>query len=273
MSLFTRDRDAATVGSPDDERTVRIARRRFVRRRWARRWLAWRPVVLGAVLLALVVAGGWLVLFSPVLAVSGVQVAGSSVLTPAAVRRAAAVPPGVPLATVDLDAVRDRVRRLPAVQDADVSRVWPDRVRIDVTERRAVAVLETTGAGGGLQGMDARGVVFRHYARPPDDLPVVRRAEAAGGLDGLDGVDGVDGDALAEAATVAASLPPALAARVAHVEVHTVDRITLQLRGGREVRWGSAEDSADKARVLAVLLKQRGSYVDVSTPGQPILRR
>lgn len=264
MSLFTRDRHVAAGEGPDEERTVRIARRRFVRRQWARRWLTWRPLVVALVLLGLVVAGAWLVFVSPVLTVSGVQVSGSGVLTPAAVRRAAAVPTGAPLATVDLDAVRARVRRLPAVEDADVSRAWPDRVRVDVTERRAVAVLETPGAGGTLQGVDERGVVFRRYASPPRDLPVVRPGDAEGGL---------DTDALAEAATVAGSLPAALAARVAHVEVRTVDRITLRLRGGREVRWGSADDSADKARVLEVLLEQRGSYYDVSTPGQPILRR
>ncbi|HYO41113.1 MAG TPA: FtsQ-type POTRA domain-containing protein [Nocardioidaceae bacterium] len=269
MSLFTRDRGVAAGSSGDDERTVRIAHRRFVRRQWARRWLTWRPVVAGLVLLGLVVAGAWLVFLSPVLAVAGVQVHGSSVLTPAAVRRAAAVPTGAPLATVDLDAVRERVRRLPAVEDADVSRSWPDRVRVDVTERRAVAVLETAD-GGRLEGLDGRGVVFRQFAERPDDLPVVRRGESGDPID--DGGE-VDADALAEAATVAASLPAALAARVAHVEVHTVDRITLRLRGGREVRWGSADDSATKAHVLEVLLEQPGSYFDVSTPGQPILRR
>ncbi len=265
MSLFTRDRDVAAASSPDED-TVRLARRRFLRRQRARRWLAWRPIVLVLVLLTLGVAGAWLVYFSPVLAVTGVQVHGSTVLTPAAVRRAAAVPTGVPLATVDLGEVRDRVRRLPAVEDADVSRAWPDRVRVDVTERRAVAVLGTTGDAGGLEGLDARGVVFRGYAERPRDLPLVRRGGADSGVE-------VDADALAEAATVASSLPPGLAARVAHVEVHTVDRITLRLRGGREVRWGSADDSDVKARVLAVLLEQRGSYYDVSTPGQPILRR
>ena len=37
---------------------------------------------------------------------------------------------------------------------------------------------------------------------------------------------------------------------VDHVEVETIDQITLVLRSGRTVRWGSSEDSKLKSRVL-----------------------
>jgi len=264
MSLFTRNPRAADHPEVDsgstDERTVRIARRRFARRQWARRWLAWRRVLVAALLLGAVAGTVWLVFFSTVLAVSGVQVDGAHVLSPAEVRRAAAVPTGVPLATVDLGAVTRRVERLPAVRSADVSRAWPDRVRVDVTERTAVAVVAPAGAGGDLRGVDDSGVVFRRFPSRPRYLPVIRRGPHA------------DADALAEAAQVAGSLTPPLAAKVAFVRVATVDRISLELRGGRTVLWGSAEDSAEKARVLAVL-PRRASFYDVSVPGQPIIRK
>jgi cell division protein FtsQ len=263
VSLFTRtpraDRDGVSPGDAD-ERTVRIARRRFARRQWARRWLAWRRVLLAALLLGVVVAAVWLVFFSTVLAVSGVQVKGADVLSPAAVRRAAAVPTGAPLATVDLGSVTRRVERLPAVRSADVSRAWPNRVRVDVTERTAVAVVAPAQPGGDVRGIDAEGVVFRRFANRPADLPVIRRGPRA------------DADALSEAAQVAGSLSPSLAAKVAFVRVRTVDRISLELRGGRTVLWGSAEDSAQKARVLAVL-PRTASFYDVSVPGQPTIRK
>ena len=51
MSIFTRDdTDVDEPVGEDTERTVRIARRRFVRRQWARRWLAWRRVLVGVLL-------------------------------------------------------------------------------------------------------------------------------------------------------------------------------------------------------------------------------
>jgi cell division protein FtsQ len=255
MSLFTRDHE---VEDPDVEHTVRIARRRFARRQWARRWLAWRRVVVAVLLLGLVVGSLWLVFSSSVLAVQGVRIEGTQVLDPRVVRRAAAVPTGTPLATVDLDAIGRRVRRLAAVDSVDVSRSWPDAVRIDVTERVAVAVVQQ---GNALRGLDDQGVLFRRYPSRPHSLPLIRMSGHA------------RPDALAEAAKVAGSLPSSIAAKVDYVEVHTVDTIGLQLRSGRVVRWGSADESAAKARVLAVLLKHKASSFDVSVPGQPIITR
>jgi cell division protein FtsQ len=261
VSLFTRDRSTAATddaGLDDTERTVRIARRRFVRRQWARRWLAWRRVVVAVVLLGLVAGSLWLVFFSSVLAVAGVRVEGTAVLDPGAVRRAAAVPTGTPLATVDLDAVTARVEELAAVRSVDVSRAWPDRVRIDVTERQAVAVVELAG---GLRGLDEDGVMFRRYPSRPHSLPMIHVADRPRAA------------VLAEAAQVAGSLTDEIASRVDYVEVRTVDTISLRLRNGRIVRWGSADDSSNKSRVLTVLLKQKASLYDVTVPGQPVIRK
>ena len=262
MSVFTRDGHQPPTEGPDDapdaERTVRIARKRFVRRQWARRWLAWRRVVVAVLLLGLVAGSVWLVFFSSVLAVSGVQVVGTEVLDPRVVRRVADVPTGSPLATVDLDAITRRVRGLPAVKSVDVSRSWPGSVRIDVTERQAVAVVER---GSSLRGLDDQGVMFRRYPSRPSSLPVIRMSGRP------------PADALAEAARVAGSLPAAIAAHVDYVEVRTVDTISLRLRNGRTVLWGSADGSAAKARVLAVLLQLKASMYDVSVPGQPVIRK
>src|SRR4051794_2217378 len=100
MSLFTRDDATVATGEADEERTVRIARKKFVRRQWARRWLAWRRVVVAVLLVALVATVTWLVFFSSVLAVQRVQVEGTRSLDPLVVQRAARAPYGRPLATV-----------------------------------------------------------------------------------------------------------------------------------------------------------------------------
>jgi len=255
VSLFTRE---APDADPDVEETVQLARRRFARRQRARRWLAWRRVLVALLLLGLVAGGVWLVFLSSVLAVHGVQVTGTESLDPRVVRRAADVPRGEPLATADLDAVAARVEELPAVRRVDVSRSWPDRVRIAVVERTPVAVVPR---GGSLRGLDEDGVLFRRFPSRPASLPLVRMGPRT------------HADALAEAARVAAALPPSLARRVANLDVRTVDTIALQLRNGRSVRWGSADGSAQKARVLVPLLRLEASFYDVSVPGQPIIRK
>ncbi len=232
------------------------SRRRFARRQWARRWATWRGLVVLGLVAAVVAVAGWVVLASPVLDVRGVQVAGTTFLGPAEVRRAAAVPQGGPLARADLGAVRRRVEALPAVASVQVSRAWPHEVRIEVTERTAVAVVED---GERLHGLDADGIVFRSYKARPRALPLIRMAADA------------PADARAEAAHVVGVLPESVARRVAFVDVHTRDAISLELRDGRTVVWGSADQVTDKARVLAALLKavrDARSY-DVSVPGQP----
>ncbi len=60
----------------------------------------------------------------------------------------------------------------------------------------------------------------------------------------------MNAEALAEGAGVVAALPAGLATKVDYAEVLSVDQITLRLRDGREVLWGSAEQSAEKAEVL-----------------------
>ncbi len=242
-----------TVDPTADPTTVR-SRRRFARRQWARRWLAWKYVAAVLLLLVGLVASVWLVFFSSVLAVTDVEVAGLDTLQSDEISNAAAVPTGTPLARVDLDQIRTRVEALAPVASAVVTRQWPHSVLVTVEERVAVAVVDI---GGRIRGMDDTGVVFRDYRRAPAGLPRVQTSV------------GTRSDALEEGARVVSALPGDLALLVDHVEVESVDQISLLLRDGREVVWGSAEESDQKARVLAVLLDTPAQTYDVSVPGQP----
>ena len=75
--------------------------------------------------------------------------------------------------------------------------------------------------GGRLRGMDADGVVFRDYKKAPPGLPRVETSI------------GTTSDALKEAAKVISALPEDLTLIVDHVQVTTVDQISLVLKDGR----------------------------------------
>lgn len=231
------------------------SRRRFARRQWLRRWLVWRYVIGSVLLVVLSVVGVWLVFVSSALTVKHVHVEGESLLTEQQILAAADVPTGAHLAELDLGAIRTRVESLSPVEHVDVSRDWPDGVLIRVTERRAVAVVEIAGR---YQAMDSHGVLFRSYPRPPVGMPRVLSPAT------------VSSQALAEAARVIAALPSGLAARVDHVGVRGIDQVTLTMRSGATVLWGSDAQSALKARVLVSLLSQPARTYDVSVPGQPV---
>ena len=83
---------------------------------------------------------------------------------------------------------------------------------------------------------------------------------------------GTTAAALKEAAEVISALPQELSLLVDHVQVTTVDQISLVLKDGRTVVWGSSAESATKGEVLAVLLKQPGRTFDVSVPSRPTAR-
>lgn len=253
MSLITLPRNplkGSSVRDPENR-----SRRRFARRQWLRRWLVWRYVIASVLLVVVTVGAIWLVFFSSVLTVKHVQVEGESQLTADRVLAAAKVPMGEHLAQLDLADIRTRVTGLAAVKSVDVSREWPDGVLIRITERHQVAVVQI---GGRYQAMDADGVLFKSYVHPPARLPRVVAGPTIGS------------DALAEAARVIAALPSGLAARVDHVGVRGVDQVTLTMRSGATVIWGSDAQSALKAEVLVRLLAHPAGTYDVSVPGQPV---
>lgn len=236
------------------ERKALRSRKRFARRQWRRRWLAWRYVVVLVLLVALAAGAVYALRFSSLLAVKGVQISGTQTLTTSRVRAIARVPMGKPLIGVDVGAIQHRVAALAPVASVDVTRKWPDEIAIAITERTPVAVVSI---GGHKHALDRSGVVFLAGSQVPSGLPEIETPE------------GTSQSALREAASVVSSLDPDVAKLVDHVEVKTVDQISLALRGGRTVIWGSAADSATKAQVLKALLQQHAKTYDVSVPGQP----
>lgn len=255
-SLRRRRATPADTGADIAERT----RKRFARRQWRRRWLAWRYLAAAVVVVLVAGVAVWAAYFSSWLSVKGVDitgVSGTTTLTKAEVRRAAGVATGGPLLRADLGIVQHRVASLAAVKSVDVSREWPSKIRIAVAERTPIAVIEI---GGQLHALDAAGVVFSSYSNPPKGLPRVSTPA------------GTDAAALKQAADVVSALPQDLARKVDHVEVLSVDKISLAMASGQTVQWGSASDSDTKAEVLAALMKARPDVktYDVSVPGQPV---
>lgn len=231
--------------------TARLQLRRHGDRlRRGRRWLY---VGLG---IALLIGAVYLVGFSPALSARAVTVSGAKVLTKAEVLGAAGVTTGTPLVWVDPGSVAERVAGLPPVAEVTVSRVWPDGVRIAVTERRPALAIR---AGGGYLLADSTGVVFQAVRNAPSGLVVVDAVPE-------------DQQVLVDVGTVFSALSPATAAKVSRLEAPTRDGIVLRLRDGSRVVWGSAEESALKSEVLDALLPLDGSVFDVSAPAFPTRR-
>jgi cell division protein FtsQ len=226
--------------------------RRFMARARQRRLAAALPWAVAAGVVLVLGGLAWLVYGTSVLGVRDVRVEGAETLTALEVEQAAAVPMREPLASLDVDAIRARVRALPPVDRATVSRGLPGTVVIEVVERQPVAAVP---AGKEFQLIDDDGVPYRTVVRPPAGLPVARLSNP--------GPRDVNTRA---ALTVLAALSSQLRGQLVAVTVAAPARIQLDLRGDRTVIWGDDTQSDTKSQVATALLRRRGDVIDVSAP-------
>ncbi|GLJ88355.1 cell division protein FtsQ [Streptomyces poonensis] len=228
-----------------------------------------RTLVLLAVALALV-AGGcvWVLYGSQWLRTEDVSVSGTRVLTPERVREVADVPLGAPLISVDTDAIEARLRqKLPRIDAVEVDRSWPHGIDLKVTERTAVLIVEKAENGGKYAEVDAKGVRFATVSRVPKGVPVLELADSRPSGARRFGADRL----VREAVRVAGDIPDAVAGETQVVKVRSYDSISLELRDGRTVLWGSGEKGRAKARTLTALMKAASGarHFDVSVPTAP----
>lgn len=215
-------------------------------------------IAVALVVALLAVLTVWIVAFSSILGAKTITVRGNRHVTADQVRTAAAISTGAPLVRLDTTSVARRVEALPAVAEATVRTDYPSTVIITVTERTAVGYV---AAGHSYRLVDRTGDQYRTERAKPHGLPlfvVPTGAQAKG-----------TGQAVA---TVAAALSAKLLAHVTSVQAFDPTAITLRLDDGRLVRWGSAARSADKARILPVLLHQPGTTFDLTDPDQVVAR-
>ena len=216
-----------------------------------------RSTVILLVAVLLLAASTWAAYFSPLLVVREVAVAGQRSVTAEEVVAAAAVPLGEPLARQDVQAIAERATRIPAVRAAAVTRRWPGTLLVTVTERSGVLAVKQAD---GYVLVDGDGVAYDRAASRPEGAIL---AEVDPGDQGL----------LREVGLVAGALPAELAADVKGLRATGPDLITLRLRSGVDVVWGSAADSPLKARIVLALLEQKPRQtINVSSPNSPAVK-
>lgn len=235
-----------------------------------RRRTRWRAAFFALAGAAVVAGVAWALLGNRLFVVRSVTVTGTHLLPPALVVAAADVPLGTPLTSVDAGAVRRRVEAIRQVASATVTEDWPDHVAISVTER--VPVMAVRMAGGGYDLVDKDGVIVRTAPVKPAALPLFATPLAGGALRGNPAVSAVT--------QVLAQLQPWLAKQVTRVSAAPAEgsgpagpeQVTLGLRDGKTIQWGSPGGAAQKNRELAILQGSSARDIDVSAPGTVVTR-
>lgn len=250
---------AVLLGSHEDAPAADLKERREERAQ-ARRRLFWTRLlrVLGAGALTLGVV--WVVFFSSIfsLEASRVQVEGVDGTDLSAQEVSAAVTPyvGIPLTRLSMSALQNGVEQVHLVRSATVTRSWPTGVNIQVRVRQAIMGHKTSGHWDLL---DEQGVVVGQADSLPEGFAPVTIPEGEGAQGAAEAVSAVWN-----------ALAPEVRNAVMDI-AHDGQTITLSLTGSRVVKWGIAGETELKAKVVAVLLRERGARVyDVSSPVHPV---
>lgn len=236
--------------APLGEESPYLRPRRRTRVRGRRRGTASRLLLLlqvGAVgLIAL--AGAWTawqqVFASERLRVGKLQVSGSRFLSEGEVRELIGPAVGENILTLDIEALKARLRASPWVADATVTRTLPDTLRVEIQERVPLALAELDR----LYLMDADGGLIEIYGPRTGvfDLPIVR------------GLRGVEEESRRERARRAGALLfdlGELAGELSEVYVLPSGDLRVVLRGaGETLLFG---DSPYRQRLVAFLSLRR----------------
>lgn len=252
--------DAAAVLGPVAQ-TTDFVKRREERRRAKRSFVV--KTAFGACVGVLMLSGlVWVLFFSSLFAldldhvvVEGVQ---PGIVSEEEVRAVLVPYAGTPLPRISTGAIASDVAKIPAVSTLEVSRRWPTGLRV-VLAVRTPAMIE--GAEGSYRLVDAQGVSFAAAEPLPEGLPYVVLPEE----------EGKRREAAEDVLQVWAACSDSLKARIGWVSADGAG-VSFAIDTGATVKWGTAEDSALKARVLEVLIAQRGAAVyDVSAPTHPVI--
>lgn len=229
---------------------------RLAERRAALKARRVRLVAIGAAAVVLLGFAGWIVGFSPWLALEESEITitgGSEQASTQEIAEHITPAVGTPLARLDTGAMVEGIESIIGVKEVTISRSWPHGLQVDVVARKPVAAVKNSDE---YVVVDADGVELNHLAEAPEGLPVVNVP-----------IDETTGETVTGALTVMAALPGDV--EVSEVAATGPDGIRLTLADGATVEWGSADDSEMKAAVLETLLQVGAEVYNVAEPLSP----
>ncbi|MDD7384289.1 MAG: FtsQ-type POTRA domain-containing protein [Actinomycetaceae bacterium] len=251
LAMFS-SRRAPEHARPDEIDHARRQHRSAAKRK-RRRIVGIVAVLLGVVGLSVLV-----IFFLPLFALhtDSVTVQGARTLvTPQEVRTVVSRWDSVSLARLPVSKIEQRLMsQNPAIQSVDIHRDFPHSATITVVERTPVVCV---GEAGSCVGTGADAVAIPRA--PTEGLPVlnvssVQESQRQQSVRDVVHIMTLMADAKMD---------------VSSVHVSASRQITLNLAGGRTVKWGTAQDSEKKARILGVLMSVDATVYDVSLPDAP----
>lgn len=205
-----------------------------------RRWF-----LIGFLVLA---TTAWLLGWSPYLKAKTITVDGATTISAQQIIATSGVTVGTPLARVNGARVERALTSIPRIASVTVVRGWPDRITLQVSERRPIAMV-------GSLGVDQEGVRFP--LATGEKAPTVR-------------INNFSVARFKSWMEIYRPLPKELKTQITDATLDGEDDIWFKTQT-QTIIWGSAEETSLKLRVLKELLARPNTFsrIDLSAPLAP----
>jgi len=213
----------------------------------------------------------YVLLQSPLFLIKKIDVRGNSLLTAGEISGISGITPGVNIFKADLKKGVERVKTLPLIKEADISRKYPGTVIITVRERIPVAMV---AADGSFVELDHTGHYLRQGKAGAAGLPVITGVPVKSAGPGRP----MEGQGLDTALEVVESIPAELCAVLSEVHVAGDGCVTLYTLDGVECRLGLPKELDAKGSYILQVLEDlreqnaRIEYVDFSIINSPVVK-
>ncbi len=225
------------------------------------------------IVVAFIVIFGAMTLYrSDFLLVKDVHVEGATHLSSSEITETAAVAEGSTLLRLDSDGIVSRLEESPWVQEAHVTRQFPDSIVIHITEREPAAVVRIDK---NVRWVISEDCAWLSLATDEDwknnyhiiDVNTAISKPASGSVCTDDGI--------VAAVTLLQGLSPDFRDQIKNISAESAAKLSIKLKNGITVAWGDPDETELKeAAVWALLDEYQGkiSYINVRIASRPTYR-
>lgn len=197
--------------------------------------------------------------FVPIFKVESVEIIGATRTDTEQAQELSGINQGDNFLRIDATQAARAIADMPWVSSVTVNRTFPSTVEIELAEREAAVFVKRDD---GDHVIDTEG------------LPIIIGTPPFGTVE-ITGTSEDDPDVLPAAIEVINAITdykPELKEQIATIDAPDRFDILLKLTDGREIYWGSSENSHDKAVALSTVIKREGQEWNISSPSMVTVR-
>lgn len=205
---------------------------------------------------------------APILKVRSVEVDGAKHFSRDEVIELAEVPGDATLIRFPGSAIRERLEADPWIETASISRDFPDKLRISITERATIGVVDAGGAS--LWVVSSDGYWLGERAKDSGSLITIRDVGDVRPDAGMR----VREEHVRNAVEILARLSKKMRRKVASVSAPSVDETALKTSNDVEIFFGAATDVEAKERIAREIIAANEGvvYINVRVTDRPTWR-